>query len=145
VKNSTLVMAFGIALAVSRPTIADILKGDRFITAMKDNTVSGRTTAGIAYNFYFVAGGAAIYSDAAGHRIAGRWHLDRMGDVCVVWKGDTPLRAGCYRVSVNARRVTWTTRSTQVDNEVRGTVINVFPTPGKPISTLSGKILGSVV
>jgi hypothetical protein len=118
-KNSILVMAFGLALAASRPATADILRGDRFITAMKDNTVSGRTTAGIAYNFYFLPGGAATYSDAAGRRIADHWRLDRMGDVCVVWKSNTPLRAGCYRVSVNVRRVTWTTKSTRVDNELR--------------------------
>ena len=123
-KHSTLIMAFGLALAVSRPATADLLRGDRFITAMKDNTVSGRTTAGIAYNFYFLPGGAATYSDAAGRRIAGHWRLDRMGDVCVIWQSDTPLRAGCYRVSVNARRVSWTNKSTRVDDEVRGTVIN---------------------
>src|SRR5262250_3443998 len=135
-KYSALVLVIGIALAASNPATAEILRGDRFITAMKDNTVSGRTTAGIAYNFYFLPGGAAIYSDAAGRRIAGHWQLDRMGDVCVIWKGDTPLRAGCYRVSVNARRVTWTNMSSRVDDEVRGTVINVFPTPGKLVNTL---------
>jgi hypothetical protein len=41
-KNSTLIMAFGLALGASRPATADILRGDRFITAVKDNTVSGR-------------------------------------------------------------------------------------------------------
>src|SRR5262245_28467614 len=133
-KYSALVLALGIALAASNPAAADILRGDRVIAAMKDNTVSGRTMAGIAYNFYFLPGGAAAYSDAAGRRIAGHWQLDRTGDVCVIWNGDTPLRAGCYRVSVNARRVTWTNKSTRVDDEVRGTVINGFPTPGKPIS-----------
>jgi hypothetical protein len=133
-KNSILVLAFGVALAASRSATADILQGDRFITAMKDNTVSGRTTAGIVYNFYFLPGGATTYSDAAGRRISGRWQLDRMGDVCVVWKGDTPLRAGCYRVSVSAHRVTWTNKATRVDDEVRGTVIDVFPTPGESIN-----------
>jgi hypothetical protein len=133
---------FGIALAASRPATADILRGDRFITAMKDNTVSGRTTAGTAYNFYFLPGGAATYSDATGRRIAGHWHLDRMGDVCVVWRSDTPLRAGCYRVSVDAGRLTWRNKSTSVHDELRGTVINVFPTPGK---SMSGKFLGSLV
>ena len=118
-RNSTLVMAFGVALAASLPATADILQGDRFITTMKDNTVSGRTTAGITYNLYFLPGGAATYSDAAGRRIGGYWRLDRMGDVCVVWKSNAPLRAGCYRVSVNVRRVTWTTKSTRVDNELR--------------------------
>jgi hypothetical protein len=67
-----------------------MLKGERFITAIKDNTVSGRTTEGIPYNFYFVPGGAATYSNAPGRRVAGHWQLDRLGDVCVVWKGDTP-------------------------------------------------------
>jgi len=133
-KNSTVVMVFSGVLVASGPAIADVLKGDRFITAMKDNTVSGRTTTGIAYNFYFLPGGAATYSDAAGRRVAGHWQPNRMGDVCLVWKGDTPLRAGCYRVSANARRVTWTNNVERVDDEVRGTVIYVFPTPGKPTS-----------
>jgi hypothetical protein len=133
-KDSMLFLAFGVALAASSQATADILQGDRFITVMKDNTVSGRTTASIAYNFYFLPGGAATYSDGAGRRITGHWQLDRMGDVCVVWKGDTPLRTGCYRVGVNARHVTWTSKSTRIDDEVRGTVTDVFPTPGKPIS-----------
>ncbi len=68
-KDSMLFLAFGVALAASSQATADILQGDRFITVMKDNTVSGRTTASIAYNFYFLPGGAATYSDGAGRRI----------------------------------------------------------------------------
>jgi fructose-1,6-bisphosphatase/sedoheptulose 1,7-bisphosphatase-like protein len=57
-----LVLAFGVALAAALSARAEILQGDRFITAMKDNTVSGRTTAGTAYNLYFLPGGAVTHS-----------------------------------------------------------------------------------
>jgi hypothetical protein len=53
-KTPILVLAFGIALSATLPARAEILEGDRFITAMKDDTVSGRTAAGAAYNLYFL-------------------------------------------------------------------------------------------
>lgn len=43
-----LLLAFGVALAAALPARAEILQGDRFITAVKDNTMSGRTAAGTA-------------------------------------------------------------------------------------------------
>ena len=123
-----LVLVFGAALAVALPAHADILQGDRFITAMKDNTVSGRTAAGTSYNLYFLPGGAVTYSDAVGHRVGGRWRLDRAGDVCVSWHGDTALPTGCYRVRADDRRVTWSTKDAHGDNTLRGAVIDAFLT-----------------
>lgn len=123
-----LVLAFGAALAVALPAHADILQGDRFITAMKDNTLSGRTAAGTSYNLYFLPGGAVTYSDAVGHRVGGRWRLDRVGDVCVSWHSDTALPTGCYRVRADARRLTWSTKGSHGDDTLRGGVINAFLT-----------------
>src|SRR5215470_3149378 len=88
-------LGFGVALAAALPARADVLQGDRFITAMKDNTVSGKTAAGTSYNLYFLPGGTVTYDDAVGHRVFGGWQLDRVGDVCVTWHGDTALPAGC--------------------------------------------------
>lgn len=125
---SLLALAFGVAFAAALPAHADVLQGDRFITAMKDNTVSGRTAGGASYNLYFLPGGAATYSDTVGHRVVGRWRLDRGGDVCVSWHGDTALPTGCYRVHADDRRVTWSSKSTDSDEILQGAVINAFVT-----------------
>jgi hypothetical protein len=123
-----LVLAIGLALAAALPARAEILQGDRFITAMKDNTVSGRTAAGTAYNLYFLPGGAATYSDAAGHHASGRWRLDRVGDVCVSWHGHVALPTGCYRVRANDRRLTWWNKSASGEEALRGVVSGTFLT-----------------
>ena len=126
-----LALALGVALAAALPVRADVLQGDRFITAMKDNTVSGKTAAGASYNLYFLyflPGGAVTYSDAVGHRVGGRWRLDRVGDVCVSWHGDTALPTGCYRVRADDRRLTWSTKDGHSDDTPRGAVINAFLT-----------------
>jgi len=115
--------------AAASPVHAYILQGDRFITAMKDNTVSGTTAAGTTYNLYFLPGGAATYSDAGGRHVFGRWLLDRTGDVCVTWHGDTALPAGCYRVRANGRDLTWWNKNAgRSDETLRGAVINAFLT-----------------
>jgi len=121
-----LVLAFGVALAAALPSRADTLQGDRFITAMKDNTVSGRTAAGTAYNLYFLPGGIVTYSDAAGRHVSGSWQLDRSGDVCVGWHGDTVLPAGCYRVTADGRNVSWWSKSAGSSEMLRGAVTSAF-------------------
>jgi len=125
-KIPILVLAVGIALSTALPAGAEILQGDRFATAMKDNTVSGRTAAGAAYNLYFLPGGTVTYSDVVGHRDNGRWRLDRAGDVCVNWHGDTALPAGCYRVSADGHSLAWWNKSVRSDEMLRGAVTNVF-------------------
>ena len=126
---SILALAFGVALAAALPARAEILQGDRFVTAMKDNTVSGKTTAGTSYNLYFLPGGAATYRDAVGHRVSGRWQLDGAGDVCVSWHGDTALPAGCYRVRAYGRELAWWNKQyPRSDETLRGAVINAFLT-----------------
>ena len=123
-----LVLAFGVALATALPARAEILQGDRFITAMKDKTVSGRTAAGMAYSLYFLPGGAVTFSDAAGHHARGRWRLDRVGDVCVSWHGYAALPAGCYRVRAEDCRLTWWNKSAGDDEALRGVVTGTFLT-----------------
>ena len=127
-KIPILFLATGVALAAALPARAEILQGDRFITAMKDNTMSGRTAAGTAYNLYFLPGGAVTYSDAAGRHAGGRWRLDRVGDVCVSWHGYAALPTGCYRVRAVDRTLTWWNKSAHGDEALRGAITNAFLT-----------------
>src|SRR5262249_39987101 len=121
------IFAFGIALAAALPARAEDLQGDRFITAMHDNTVSGKT-AGTAYNLYFLSGGSATYGEASGRRGGGRWHLDRSGDVCVTWQGETAFPTGCYRVHTDGRSIAWSNKDGHSDQTLRGAVTNAFLT-----------------
>ena len=126
-KIPTLVLALGVALsAAAPPARAQILQGDRFITAMKDNTVSGKTASGTAYNLYFLPGGMVTYSDADGHRESGSWRLDQVGDVCVSWQRDAALPTGCYRVTANGRSLSWSSKSAHSGETLRGAVTNAF-------------------
>ena len=122
----TFVLACAVLLAAALPAQALILQGDRFVTAMKDNTVSGRTAAGTAYNLYFLPGGAVTYSDAAGNRESGSWRLDRVGDVCVSWHGNAAMPVGCYRVRADGRNLVWGNDSAHTDETLRGAVTNAF-------------------
>jgi hypothetical protein len=75
-KSPILALALGAVLsAAALPAHALILQGDRFVTAMKDNTVSGRTAAGTAYNLYFLPGGAVSTAmrPAIARAAAGGW------------------------------------------------------------------------
>jgi len=125
-KMPTFVLACTVLLAAALPAHALVLQGDRFVTAVKDNTVSGRTAAGTAYNLYFLPGGAATYSDAAGHREGGRWRLDQAGDVCVSWHSNLAMPAGCYRVRADGRSLVWGNDSAHTGETLRGAVTNAF-------------------
>jgi hypothetical protein len=129
VKILTLVLAFGVAFAAAAlPAGAQILQGDRFITAMKDNTVSGTTSSGAVYNLYFLPGGTVTYRDTGGHRDSGSWRLDRAGDVCVSWHGADAPPAGCYRVTAKGSSLSWWNKSASSGDTLRGTVTNAFLT-----------------
>jgi hypothetical protein len=126
-KTPILALALGaVVSAAALPAHALILQGDRFVTAMKDNTVSGRTAAGTVYNLYFLPGGAVTYSDAAGHRASGGWRLDEVGDICLSWHGNAALPAGCYRVRANGRSLVWGTDAAHTDETLRGAVTGAF-------------------
>jgi len=122
------IFAFGIALAAALPARAEDLQGDRFITALKDNTVSGKTAAGTAYNLYFLEGGTATYGDASGRRVGGHWQLDRSGDVCVTWQSETAFPTGCYRVQTDGSSIAWSSKDRSSDQTLRGSVTNAFLT-----------------
>jgi hypothetical protein len=87
--NATLhILLFAlVAMGAAAPAAAEpqAVRGDRFISMMDGNTLSGTTAAGTAFNLYFLPGGTATYQDAAGTRDSGTWHLDEAGDVCVAW------------------------------------------------------------
>jgi hypothetical protein len=128
-KASIVLLAFTAAVAAAaQPASADILKGDRFITAMKDNTVSGKTADGTAYNEYFLPGGIATYTDTAGARDNGRWRLDSNGDVCVDWQHGIAATQGCFRVTADGRNVSWEQKSAQADVTLRGAVTTTYLT-----------------
>jgi len=101
-KITILALVLGVTLAVALPASAEILQGDRFITA---------------------------YDDAVGHRVFGGWQLDRVGDVCVTWHGDTALPPGCYRVRATGHEIAWWNKQyPRSDETLRGAVINAFLT-----------------
>jgi hypothetical protein len=80
-----------------------------FVTMMQGNTLSGTTAAGTVFNMYFIAGGNATYQEVGGTRDFGTWHLDKEGDVCVVWKNspDSPMAASLP----SAAKVAWKART----------------------------------
>ena len=77
------ILAAVLVAIAAGPAAAEQLKGSRFIEVMQDNTLSGTTADGAAYNLYFLPGGEATYDDATGARDRGRWSMDADGDVCV--------------------------------------------------------------
>jgi len=126
-KIPTLVVAVSVTLsAAALPARAQILQGDRFITAMKDNTVSGTTSSGTVYNLYFLPGGTVTYRDTGGRRDSGSWRLDRVGDVCMSWHRADAVPAGCYRVTTKGSSLSWWSKSASGGDTLRGTVTNAF-------------------
>ena len=87
-------------LAALAPALAhgapEQLKGSRFIEVMQDNTLSGTTSDGAAYNLYFLPGGEVTYDDSTGARDRGRWSMDSGGDVCISFEQIDDARAQCY-------------------------------------------------
>jgi hypothetical protein len=105
-------LAAGILAAIaSAPSLAQAapeqLKGSRFIEVMQDNTLSGTTSDGAAYNLYFLPGGEVTYDDSTGARDRGHWSMDSEGDVCISFEQIDDGRARCYRVEVDGSTVTW--------------------------------------
>lgn len=103
--------ACALAAIALAPAVADAaaeqLKGSRFIEVMQDNTLSGTTERGAAYNLYFLPGGEATYDDSSGAQDRGRWSMDSDGDVCIGFEKVDAGRAQCYRVEADGRTVIW--------------------------------------
>jgi len=104
------------------------LRGSRFIEVMGDNTLSGTTADGAAYNLYFLPGGEVTYDDSAGARDRGRWSMDQDGDVCVSFEAVDDGRAQCYRVEVDGRTVSWRGKAGG-QAELRGGIAESFLSP----------------
>jgi len=129
-KIAIIVTAFTIGLsAAALPGQAEILRGDRFVTAMQDNTVSG-VAGNTAYNLYFLPGGIATYRDQTGSHVSGSWHLDQAGDVCVNWQKGTAAPAGCYQVTAESKTLSWQSKSAMTGGQtLRGGVTETFLQP----------------
>jgi hypothetical protein len=126
-------LAGGILAAVAlAPALAhgapEQLKGSRFIEVMQDNTLSGTTGDGAAYNLYFLPGGEVTYDDSTGARDRGRWSMDSEGDVCISFEQIDDARAQCYRVEVDGSTVTWQGK-TRGNTSLRGGVAESFLSP----------------
>ena len=134
-RTRLLPLAAVLALAVAPPASAAVLQGDQFITAVKDNTVSGKIRVKghdhAAFNLYFLPGGQVTYTDTTGARDDGTWRLDANGDVCVAWQRDRAVPRGCFRVVAHGRHLSWYQKSTEQASVFRGGVTTTFlkPTP----------------
>jgi hypothetical protein len=118
-----------IALAPGPASAApEQLKGDRFLEVMQNNTLSGTTADGAAYNLYFLPGGEVGYDDSSGARDRGRWSMDPDGDVCVSFDAIDHGSQHCYRVEVDGRKVTWSGKDGG-QATLRGGVVESFLKP----------------
>ena len=105
------------------------VQGDQFITMMNGNTLSGSNEKGQAVNIYFLPGGVATYTDAAGTRDRGTWHLDKDGDVCVAWQNPADRQEGCFHVTVDGSKVAWEGKGGSGRASLRGGVSDMFLKP----------------
>jgi len=104
---------------------AHLLMGDQFITTMQNNTLSGTTDAGNAFNIYFLPGGAVTYRDAGGASDSGTWRLQRDG-VCLDWRNPGDKTQGCFRVLVDGEQVTLEGPSGSSRATLRGGITETF-------------------
>jgi hypothetical protein len=95
-----------VALLGSIPAQAESLRGDAFITAMYDNTLTGKAPNGTPYRLYFVPGGQATIQEGNRAPQVGTWNLDRAGNVCLKWPSAAAAEDGCYTVQTNGTHVT---------------------------------------
>jgi len=107
-KSISVLLAFAlVAFDLPAGATPQAVRGDRFITMMQGNTLSGTNAAGQSFNIYFLAGGMATYQDGTGARDGGSWHLDKDGDVCVAWQNPADRQEGCFHVTVDGAKVAW--------------------------------------
>ena len=118
----TIAAVGALALLASLPAEAKTLRGDAFITAMNGNTLGGKMADGTPYKLYFLPGGQATIQEGTGEPQFGTWTIDKSGDVCLKWPSAVASEDGCYRVSVDGTKVTWSNKE----------------------GTLKGKLLGGV-
>jgi hypothetical protein len=117
----------GPALATMLATAAvaaepEVLRGDRFINVMRNNTLSGTTTAGVRFDLFFLPGGLVTYRDADGEDDRGAWRIDPEGDVCIAWTSAPTGAPDCFRVILEGSRVSWQGKSGSGEGTLRGTI-----------------------
>ena len=96
------------------------------MTLMDGNTLSGRSTAGVAFNLYFLAGGQVTYASITRQRVNGSWHLNRNGEVCITWPRRVDALEGCFRMSIDGDRIIWRSESASGRGILRGGVTDSF-------------------
>lgn len=101
---------------------AEVLRGDRFINVMSNNTLTGETKAGARFDVYFLPGGLVTYRDSAGVDDRGHWRIDDDGDVCITWTSSDPDQEQCFRVTLDGNRVSWKGKSGSGEGTLRGTI-----------------------
>jgi hypothetical protein len=108
--------------ATSAAAEPEVLRGDRFITVMKNNTLAGETAAGARFDIYFLPGGQVTYRDSTGDGDRGRWRIDDDGDVCISWTSLDQGREHCFRVSLDGDDVSWKGKSGGSEGTLRGSI-----------------------
>jgi hypothetical protein len=114
--SAVVVTALGTASAAGAGS--ETLSGDRFITVMKNNTLSGETASGARFDMYFLPGGLVTYRDSAGDDQRGRWRIDQDGDVCISWTSSEPEQ--CFRVTLDGDALSWQGKSGSGQGTLRG-------------------------
>jgi hypothetical protein len=83
------------------------LKGSQFVTAMKSNTLSATSRAGVKFKAYFLAGGSATYEDENGIEDHGQWRIKNGDQVCIVWKQIEEGLENCARIYAEGDDLIW--------------------------------------
>jgi hypothetical protein len=110
------------ALVAATVLAAEVLRGDRFINVMRNNTLTGETEGGARFDVYFLPGGLVTYRDAAGDDDRGHWRIDGDGDVCITWTSSNPDEEQCFRVTLDGNRVSWEGKAESGKGMLRGTI-----------------------
>ena len=129
--GSKCMLIFSVVLLLISPVVtsAENTSGDRFVTVMDGNTLSGTSLAGLAFNLYFLAAGQVTYVTVAGQRVEGTWHLDSNDDVCIEWPRRVEAMEGCFQISIDGDRIVWRNRAASRHGVLRGGVTNQFLNP----------------
>ena len=111
-----------LALASALAADSEVLRGDRFINVMRNNTLTGETEGGARFDIYFLPGGLVTYRDAAGGDDRGQWRIDGDGDVCITWMAVDAGKEECFRVTLDGNRVSWEGKAGSGEGTLRGTI-----------------------
>ena len=101
---------------------AQKMRGAQFITAMKSNTLTGKTNGGATFNVFFIPGGQVTYEDSAGVKDVGKWRLDKNDDVCVTWNKLDQGKEQCFVVSASGNQISWKGKTEAGRGTLRGNV-----------------------